>query len=247
LRDIILNAQILFIADVHLALEKTELTRHFLEFLQQRAPQAQAVYILGDLFDSWIGDDDNTPPNPTIKAALKRLTDSGTAVYLLQGNRDFLLGQRFCRETGVRMLGDYARIELGRQPVLLTHGDLLCSDDLAYQAFRVKSRSAEWQQSVLGKPLWLRLLAARWYRLRSFFHKRKKSQEIMDVNQHSVQDALRQHDCRILIHGHTHRPAKHDLQIDDRPASRWVLAEWKKDDVRILCWDGVRLTFETLV
>lgn len=242
-----LNDQILFIADLHLALEKTELTRHFLAFLEQRASGARALYILGDLFDSWIGDDDRTPPNPAIKAALKRLVEQGTAVFLLQGNRDFLLGQRFCRETGVELLGDYAVIELGDQKALLTHGDLLCTDDVAYQVFRSKSRQPEWQQNVLSKPLWLRLLAARWYRVRSYFHKRRKSLEIMDVNPQAVTEALQRFDCTLLIHGHTHRPACHAITIDGKPAQRWVLADWKKDDVRVLCWDGARLSEQSFV
>jgi len=177
---------ILFISDLHLSLEKPEITRRFLNFLENRAAGAEALYILGDLFDAWIGDDDPTPPNGKIRRQLKQLTDSGTKVYLQPGNRDFLLGERFCRDTGVTLLGDYQVIDLYGVSTLLTHGDLLCTDDLPYQAFRAKSHTPEWMRSVLSKPLLLRLLAARWYRLRSFWHKRKKSQEIMDVNQQTV-------------------------------------------------------------
>ncbi|WP_445368297.1 UDP-2,3-diacylglucosamine diphosphatase [Methylomonas sp. BW4-1] len=151
-----MKQDVLFISDLHLALEKPEITRRFLGFLQQRAIEAKSLYILGDLFDAWIGDDDNTRPIPSIKNALKQLSDAGTEIFLLQGNRDFLLGQDFCRETGIRLLDEYAIIELNGQRILLTHGDLLCSDDLAYQAFRSKSHSPEWQQNVLSKPLWLR-------------------------------------------------------------------------------------------
>lgn len=227
-------------------MEKTEITQRFLRFLEQRAPQANQLYILGDLFDAWIGDDDNTPPNKAVKQALKKLTDQGITVYLQQGNRDFLLGTDFCRQTGVHLLGDYAVIDLGGQPALLTHGDLLCSDDVAYQAFRVKSHSTEWQNNVLSKPLWLRLLAARWYRFRSYFHKRKKTLEIMDVNQQTVEDVMRVHDCRILIHGHTHRPAHHEFELDGKPAQRWVLADWKKHRADILCWNGHGFETETI-
>ncbi|MEQ1531667.1 MAG: UDP-2,3-diacylglucosamine diphosphatase, partial [Methylococcales bacterium] len=208
--------QILFISDLHLALEKPEITQRFLRFLNDRAPQAEAVYILGDLFDAWIGDDDFTPPNNRIRKQLKQLTDSGTKVYLQQGNRDFLLGQRFCEQTGVTLLEDYVVIDLQGTATLLMHGDLLCTDDLPYQAFRIKSHSQEWQQNVLAKPLLLRLLAARWYRFRSFFHKRKKSQDIMDVNQDTVHKVMREHGCYRLIHGHTHRPDVHQLTIDQR-------------------------------
>ena len=241
-----LKQDILFISDLHLSLEKPEITRRFVDFLQQRAKQAQALYILGDLFDAWIGDDDNTPPNKSVKNALKQLSASGTKIFLLQGNRDFLLGQRFCDETGIILLDEFAVIELSGQPTLLTHGDLLCSDDLAYQAFRLKSRSSEWQQNVLSKPLWLRLLAARWYRLRSYFHKRKKNQDIMDVNQQTVLETLRKFECRTLIHGHTHRPATHIVSIDGHAGQRIVLADWKKHSGECLCWDGAVFLRESL-
>ncbi|MDD1622930.1 MAG: UDP-2,3-diacylglucosamine diphosphatase [Methylococcaceae bacterium] len=233
-----MKKDILFISDLHLSLEKTEITRRFSTFLKQRAVSAKALYILGDLFDAWIGDDDNTPPNKTIKKALRQLADSGTEIFLLQGNRDFLLGQDFCKETGITLLDEYAVITLNGNPTLLTHGDLLCSDDLPYQAFRIKSHSPEWQRNVLSKPLLLRLLAARWYRFRSYFHKRNKTQEIMDVSQQTVIDVMQQYRCRTLIHGHTHRPALHEFEIDGQAARRLVLADWKKEGAEILCWNG---------
>ncbi len=236
----------LFISDLHISLEKTEITRRFLGFLANRARQAKTLYILGDLFDTWIGDDDNTPPNKSVKKALKALSDSGTRIFLLQGNRDFLLGQRFADETGLTLLDEYAVIELDGKRILLTHGDLLCSDDLPYQAFRTKSHSQEWQQNVLSKPLWLRLLAARWYRLRSFWHKRKKTQDIMDVNQQTVAETMRRFQCGTLIHGHTHRPAKHELTIAGHAAQRIVLADWKKDKAECLCWDGRVFRIESI-
>ena len=232
-----MNQEILFISDLHLSLEKPEITRRFLAFLENRAPKAAAVYILGDLFDAWIGDDDVTPPSNKIRKQLKRLTGSGTLVYLQQGNRDFLLGKQFCQETGVTLLDDYAVIDLHGTPTLLTHGDLLCTDDLPYQAFRAKSHTPEWRQSVLSKPLLLRLLVARWYRLRSYFHKRKKSQDIMDVNQGTVLEVMRDHNSLRLIHGHTHRPSVHDFEINAQPAQRFVLAAWSKDGGEVLCWN----------
>ncbi len=217
---------ILFISDIHLSFDKPKITRHFIHFLRTKARDSNAVFILGDLFDAWVGDDDFTAPNAQIRSELKQLTDSGVEVYLLRGNRDFLIGERFARGTGVILLDDYAVIELENERTLLTHGDLLCSDDLPYQAFRAKSRSPEWQQNVLSKPLWLRLCAARWYRLRSFFHKQKKSNYVMDVNQSTVEKLMQQHQCTRLIHGHTHRPFLHEFKLNDKKAQRFVLSDW---------------------
>jgi UDP-2,3-diacylglucosamine hydrolase len=232
----LLKTEILFISDLHLGLEKPVLIRQFLDFLRQRAPQAAKLYILGDLFDTWVGDDDWMPPTRQIRHALAQLTAMGTQVFLQTGNRDFLLGEQFCRETGVQLLGDYSIIDLCGVATLLTHGDLLCTDDVAYQQFRVKSRSPAWQQNVLSKPLLLRLLAARWYRLRSFWHKRKKSDDIMDVNQEAVVQAMLAHGVFRLIHGHTHRPAVHDFKLVGKPAQRFVLAQWEPTKIQLLSW-----------
>ncbi|MDO9107212.1 MAG: UDP-2,3-diacylglucosamine diphosphatase [Methylovulum sp.] len=241
-----MDKDILFIADLHLSLDKPEITRRFLNFLQYRAPQAEAVYILGDLFDAWVGDDDPTPPNNAIRKQLKQLVLTGTKVYLQQGNRDFLLGKQFCTETGITLLDDYAVINLHGIPTLLTHGDLLCTDDVAYQAFRAKSRVQTWQTNVLSKPLLLRLLAARWYRIRSYFHKRNKSRDIMDVNQDTVVEAMRARNCLRLIHGHTHRPAIHCFDINGKPAQRFVLAAWNKHAGDALCWNGQNYHIEVI-
>jgi len=241
-----LKQDIIFISDLHISLEKKEITRRFLFFLENRASQAQAVYILGDLFDAWIGDDDNTPPNKTIKKSLEQLTSSGTRVFLQLGNRDFLLGKEFAEETGVVLLGDYQVIDLFGVNTLLMHGDLLCSDDIPYQQFRAKSHTEQWMQNVLSKPLLLRLLAARWYRFRSHFHKRKKTQGIMDVNRQTVMEVMRQYDCSRLIHGHTHRPAVHDFTIDGKVAQRFVLADWKKKSAEILCWNADGFSIEKI-
>ncbi len=232
-----MNQDIYFISDLHLALKKKEITQHFISFLDNQASNSSTIYILGDLFDVWIGDDDNTRPNKQIKTRLRQLTDSGIQIFLQQGNRDFLIGQQFCKETGITLLDDYTVIDLNGVKTLLTHGDLLCSDDIAYQEFRNKSHTDEWKQNVLSKPLFVRLLAARWYRFRSYFHKRKKSQGIMDVNQQTVVNIMKQHHCLRLIHGHTHRPAIHNFKINGEAAQRFVLAEWKKDGVEILRWN----------
>lgn len=232
-----MKRNILFVSDLHIALEKPEITQRFLLFLKNQASKAQALYILGDLFDAWVGDDDPTPPNNKIRQQLKQLTESGIPVYLQPGNRDFLLGQKFCQDTGVKLLDDYVVIDLLGTPTLLTHGDLLCTDDLPYQAFRVKSHTPEWRHYVLTKPLLLRLLMARWYRFRSYFHKRKKSLDIMDVNQETVIRVMLEHHCLRMIHGHTHRPAIHDFELNGQPAQRYVLAAWERDRAEVLCWD----------
>lgn len=236
----------LFISDLHLSLEKPRITRRFLDFLKNRASKASELYILGDLFDTWVGDDDFMPPTHKICKQLKQLTDSGVKVYLQQGNRDFLLGQKFCQKTGVTLLDDHAVIDLYDTPTLLMHGDLLCTDDLPYQAFRIKSHTSEWQHNVLSKPLVLRLLVARWYRLRSYFHKRGKSQDIMDVNQNTVIETLRTHNCLRLIHGHTHRPNRHDFEIDGKSAQRFVLSEWHSDKAEVLCWTDNGYSIEVI-
>ena len=157
-----------------------------------------------------------------------------------------MLGEHFCKETGVVLLPDYAVIDLYGVPTLLTHGDLLCTDDLAYQAFRVKSRSIEWQQNVLSKPLLLRLLAARWYRLRSFWHKRKKSNEIMDVNQDTVISVMQTYNVLRLIHGHTHRPNVHSFELNGQSVKRFVLSAWSKNRGEFLRWTNQGYVIEII-
>jgi UDP-2,3-diacylglucosamine hydrolase len=242
-----LHKEIIFISDLHLSLNKKEIINSFLSFLKNEARQANAIYILGDLFDAWVGDDDNTPPNKHIKNELKNLTEWGVQVFFQQGNRDFLLGRHFCAETGVILLDDYAVIELNGAKTLLTHGDLLCTQDLPYQEFRKKSRTNEWQKNILSKPLLIRLIAARWYRFRSYFHKRQKNQEIMDVDQQTVMDEMIKHECTQLIHGHTHRPATHHFEINGQPAQRIVLAQWEQSTIQsILRWNAMGFTTEEI-
>ncbi len=242
-----LHKEIIFISDLHLSLNKKEIINSFLSFLKHEASEVNDIYILGDLFDAWVGDDDNTPPNKQIKNQLKQLTDSGVQVFFQQGNRDFLLGDNFCSETGITLLDDYAVIELDGVKTLLTHGDLLCTNDRPYQDFRKKSRTEEWQHNILSKPLLIRLIAARWYRFRSYFHKRKKNQEIMDVDQQTVIDEMLRHDCRQLIHGHTHRPATHDFEINGQPAQRIVLAQWEQSSIQsIVRWNSEGFTTEEI-
>jgi UDP-2,3-diacylglucosamine hydrolase len=241
-----LKTETLFIADLHLTLERPEITQRFLAFLENRASRVESLYILGDFFDAWIGDDDPTPPNRTVIKQLNKLTSGGTKVFLQQGNRDFLLGDRFFQETGVTPLEDYKVIDLYGVPTLLMHGDLLCTDDIAYQEFRNKSHTPEWRHKMLSKPLIIRMLIARWFRLRSRFHKNRKTAEIMDVNQQTVLETLRAYKAERLIHGHTHRPAVHDFQLDGRPVQRFVLENWKPDSASFLCWNKEGYTIESV-
>ena len=230
-------AETLFISDLHLSAARPATTRRFLSFLDDRAQGAERLYILGDLFDAYIGDDDNSSPNREIKAALKRLVNAGTSIYFQHGNRDFLLGERFCQETGLMLLGDYAVIELYGESALVTHGDLLCTDDINYQAARIRVRAEAWKRNALAKPLFVRQLYARWYRFKSGLDKGKKNQEIMDANPQAIAKSLQSHGVALLIHGHTHRPAAHSFTIDGNPARRFVLAEWKETG-QVLCWNS---------
>ena len=230
-----MQAETLFISDLHLCAARPETTRRFLSFLAGRAQDAERLYILGDLFDAYIGDDDQSSPNREVKSALGRLVDSGTSVFFQHGNRDFLAEEGLCRETGVGLLGDYAVIDLYGEPALITHGDLLCTDDVLYQEARIRVRANEWKRKALSKPLFIRQWYARWYRFKSGLDKGKKSRLIMDANPQAVIESIQRHGVSILIHGHTHRPAVHELDVGGKPARRFVLAEWKETG-QALCW-----------
>ena len=228
-------AETLFISDLHLSASRPEKTQKFLTFLNSRAIGVERLYILGDLFDAFIGDDDNSPPNREVKSALKQLVNCGTLVFFQHGNRDFLLSERFCQETGISLLEDYAVVDLYGEPALITHGDLLCSDDILYQKARIRVRAEKWKRNALAKPLFVRQWYARWYRFKSGLDKGKKTREIMDANAQTVIESLRIFDVSILIHGHTHRPAVHEINLDGKLARRFVLAEWDATG-QVLCW-----------
>ena len=230
-------AETLFISDLHLSAARPERTMLFLSFLEGRAFGVERLYILGDLFDAYIGDDDNSSPNHEVKTALRRLVASGTSVFFQHGNRDFLVGADFYRETGAGRLGDYAVIDLYGKPALVTHGDLLCTDDILYQEARIRVRAEEWKRKALSKPLFVRQWYARWYRFKSGLDKGKKNQVIMDANPQTVIDNVRCNGVSILIHGHTHRPAVHEFGVDGKSACRFVLAEWKETG-QVLCWNA---------
>ncbi|MBT3047784.1 MAG: UDP-2,3-diacylglucosamine diphosphatase [Candidatus Thiodiazotropha sp.] len=227
--------QSLFISDLHLSVDETDRVRLFLRFLTDRAPQADHLYILGDLFDAWVGDDHLQPPIPEIKLAMQQLSNSGTRLWLMHGNRDFLIGDDFCRETGAALLQDPTLVDLYDTPTLLMHGDLLCSDDEPYQRFRREIREPENVKAFLSHSLAQRLALAQRYREMSGEAKSLKSESIMDVNQETVKAYLTEYAAERLIHGHTHRPADHRFELRGKPVQRHVLAEWHHDQAESLC------------
>ncbi|MBK1719785.1 UDP-2,3-diacylglucosamine diphosphatase [Thiocystis violacea] len=220
------DGESLFISDLHLSPERPATLGLFLDFLAGRARAARRLYILGDLFDAWIGDDDETPMNLRVRSALRALVESGTQCALMHGNRDFLIGRAFLRETGCRLLGDPTLLHFDGEPTLLMHGDRLCTDDLAYQKFRRRVRNPLVIRLFLWKSLASRRALAADYRRKSAAANSDKSSEIMDVSQDSVRAHLERHRAIHLIHGHTHRPADHEIALDGRIARRTVLAEW---------------------
>jgi UDP-2,3-diacylglucosamine hydrolase len=222
----------LFISDLHLSPQRPQLTRLFVDFLAQRASHASELYILGDLFDAWIGDDDDALPE--VRTALRALSEAGTGCALMHGNRDFLLGRRFARATGCRLIRDPWRIELGGERVLLMHGDLLCTDDIAYQRFRRRVRNPLVQRLFLWTPLSRRRRVATNYRQRSAEAMAEKTLEIMDVNDSAVARVMERYEVTRLVHGHTHRPADHRLSLAGQPAIRQVLSDWHEDHAELL-------------
>ncbi|EIF7599724.1 UDP-2,3-diacylglucosamine diphosphatase [Escherichia coli] len=216
----------LFIADLHLCVEEPAITAGFLRFLAGEARKAEALYILGDLFEAWIGDDDPNPLHRQMAAAIKAVSDSGVPCYFIHGNRDFLLGKRFARESGMTLLPEEKVLELYGRRVLIMHGDTLCTDDAGYQAFRAKVHKPWLQMLFLALPLFVRKRIAARMRAKSKEANSSKSLAIMDVNQNAVVSAMEKHPVQWLIHGHTHRPAVHELIANQQPAFRVVLGAW---------------------
>ena len=216
----------LFVSDVHLSAAAPQATEQFLAFLRAEAAGAEALYILGDLFEAWVGDDDREPANERVCCALRELTAAGVACFALHGNRDFLLGPGFCERSGCRLLTDPVIAQLDGERVLLTHGDALCTDDHPYQELRSIVREPAWQQRFLALPRAHRELLADEARAGSRRHTARTVPRIMDVNAAAVTAALRAAQVRRMIHGHTHRPGVHDLEVDGEPAQRIVLGAW---------------------
>lgn len=217
----------LFISDLHLTEERPAANERFIAFLEQTARSADALYILGDFFEYWIGDDDLAEPfNAVVAGLLRDLAQRGVRLSLMHGNRDFLIGERFCAATGATLLQDPTVEDLAGEKTLLMHGDTLCTDDVDYQAWRLKARSPAFETEFLSKPLAERRRAVIQMREMSWQLVQGKAAEIMDVNDDAVRQALRRHGVRRLIHGHTHRPGHHVLEVDGERCERWVLPDW---------------------
>lgn len=217
---------ILLISDLHLEEERPDITRAFLHFLATRARQAEALYILGDFFEVWIGDDAMTPFQRSIADALRALSEGGTRIYLMHGNRDFMLGKGFCRAAGCTLLADPSVVELGGERVLLMHGDSLCTRDEGYMRLRRLLRNPLSLLILRNLPLSTRKKLARKLRSESRTQTRMKAADIIDVTPELIPRVLAEHGVRTLIHGHTHRPATHQLEVDGRPGRRIVLGDW---------------------
>lgn len=223
----------LFISDLHLDPERPEVTRLFGEFIDDEARGADALYILGDLFEAWVGDDDPADIGAFVVAKLRALSDSGVPVYFQHGNRDFLVAQDFAQRAGAQLLPENAVVMLYGKPVLLMHGDTLCTGDLAYQAFRAQTRSPAWRAQFLSQPLAARLAFAAQARAAS--HQRQQAMKhddraqfetVTDVAPDAVRDAFTRYGIDTIIHGHTHRPAIHRRDVDGRACRRIVLGDW---------------------
>lgn len=218
---------ILFIADLHLTPDRPKPVELFQRFLREIVPHAQALYILGDFFEAWVGDDDLALPfHADIAARLKQLAANGIPIYFMAGNRDFLAGTDLDKATGWTRLDDPVVIELFGQATLLSHGDAYCTDDRAYQAFRLQVRNPAWQTEFLQRPIDVRRDMAKALRERSEEAKTDKSSNIMDVNPIAIQAAMIQAGVTRMIHGHTHRPARHIVHLPETTGERWVLADW---------------------
>jgi UDP-2,3-diacylglucosamine hydrolase len=227
----------LFISDLHLDAVRPDITALFLKFLGTDARRAEKLYILGDFFEVWIGDDDPDPHHAQVMQALRQLTDAGLPVAFMRGNRDFIIGADFAARTGVRLLEDPMVVDLYDQPTLLMHGDTLCTDDVEYQAMRRMFHDPRWQQAMLAKPLEERRAFARSARAESKSRTAAKAEYIMDVNQGAVETVMRKHGVRRLIHGHTHRPAVHRFQSDGKAMERVVLGDWY-EQLSCLRWES---------
>jgi UDP-2,3-diacylglucosamine hydrolase len=226
----------LFISDLHIDASRDDITEQFLKFLKSEAAAAAALYILGDLFESWIGDDAPDAAQSAVIAGLHELTSSGVPCFVMHGNRDFLLAAEFSRASGARLLADPLIVTLHGEPVLVMHGDALCTDDRAYQRLRATVRDAAWQKQFLALSIEARRALAGAARAGSQAHTAAMENTITDVNSDSVAAALRAAGTATLLHGHTHRPAIHAIEVDGKPRTRIVLGDWYHQG-SVLRWD----------
>ena len=219
----------LFISDLHLDPSRPQVTSAFFDFLKQQARQSTALYILGDFFEAWIGDDDHTPLHDSVSSALADLSSKGTSIYIMHGNRDFLIGEAFCNQAQCTLITDPTIIDLYGTATLLMHGDSLCTADVEYMVFRAKIRSHAMQAQLLAKPIEERRQIAAQLRAQSSESMSNKASDIMDVTPDAVIEALRNNNTTRLIHGHTHRPFEHTLMVDGKAAQRIVLGDWETE------------------
>jgi UDP-2,3-diacylglucosamine hydrolase len=227
---------VLFISDLHLCDSRPEINRIFFEFLRGPAREVRDLYILGDLFEYWAGDDDlGDPFNASVVGGLAECSRAGTALHIMHGNRDFLMGEVLARACGARLVPDLVTVDLFGTKTLLMHGDTLCTDDIEYQKFRAEVRAPAWIAKFLSQPLAQRKAQIEAVRRTSESEKKRKAPEIMDVNARSVEAAFRENGYPRLIHGHTHRPARHVHRIDGRECERWVLADWYASGSYLRC------------
>lgn len=227
----------LFISDLHLCANRPEITSSFIDFLRTTVIHAEALYILGDLFEYWAGDDDmEDAHHQTVINVFKEIAASGVKIYFMHGNRDFLVGADFCNVTNITLLQDPTLIDLYGRRTLLSHGDELCTDDTDYQAFRRQVRQSKWQADFLSQPLHARKSLIESIRMRSEQEKSGKSIEIMDVNPEAVTALLTAFDFpELFIHGHTHRPYQHHLKLENHAITRWVLGDWYEQGSYLMC------------
>ena len=217
----------LLLSDLHLAPERPAAAAAFEAFASGPARRASAVYVMGDLFDTWIGDDQRFDPFAgRIVAALRGISDAGVALYVARGNRDFLLGDDFARAAGATLLSEQTLVDLGGTRTLLSHGDEFCTDDVGYQRYRALSRDPRHQRRLLRLPYRVRRAVAAWLRRKSHAATARKPESILDVNASAIEQAFRRFDVPRMIHGHTHRPARHASVVDGTPRERFVLADW---------------------
>jgi UDP-2,3-diacylglucosamine hydrolase len=232
----LLNLPTLFVSDLHLTERRPETAELFLRFLAGPARAARALYILGDLFDYWAGDDDIADPfNARICAALAELADAGTRTFFMVGNRDFLSGQQLAVSSRLTFIDDPTLIDIAGTPTLLMHGDTLCTDDTAYLAFRAVARTPQWRADMLAKSLAERKAMLDALRARSEAAKQSKDYDVMDANPDAIAAAFRNHHVTRIIHGHTHRQARHEHLVDSRTCERWVLGDWHANGNALAC------------
>tara|TARA_Y100001980_G_C14483630_1_gene261713 strand:+ start:52 stop:777 length:726 start_codon:yes stop_codon:yes gene_type:complete len=224
-----------FLSDIHISDQHPEISKHLEEFLLEEGSKTDTIFVLGDLFEYWLGDDDPNPSFAEIKNLLRKLSDKNISIFFIHGNRDFLIGESFAEETGCHILRDPHVIDLYGKKVLISHGDIFCTDDKEYQLFRNQTRDPAWKKFILNKPLAFRKNFAKKARLQSQEHTSSEKSKIMDVNEDEILKMYEKYNVDIIIHGHTHRPAIHDVFFNGRNCQRIVLGDWYEQGSILKC------------